>query len=260
MEINPRILALIVLVGILFAIPYAGAYLFPKPKVVEPEKVVIESVKEVFVTPTPDGRVYFADEYQNGTRLLKRPYTFIRYNALYKQDMKVTIMVYNYMFFEKLHLFNPATYKYEEMLPDNPDNKFCLIFAYVVMDNIAGDDTRMWMFQKEFFALYNEKDQLTYRNTVYTYQSRIRELENTVSFDGSVKVQAFKSMRAYTRSKLYNGTAGEYDAEQFYLRGGTSNAIDGFIVYQIPKDTTENDLIVLGNFDSFGWSNWRLKI
>lgn len=259
--INPRIFAFLALIGILIGIFYGGQFLFQKPKViapiiVQPTPIIIEKYITVMVTPTPDGRLYFASEYQNGTRLLKRPYSFIRYNALYKQDMKVTTIVYDYKFFEKLHWFNPTTYKYQEQLPDT-GYKWCFIFVYTFMDDIIGDDTRMWAFNRSFFSVYNEKSQEMFTALEYPYQLRYKELEQTPTFDNSQYVQAFKQVRMYSSSSSYSRTAGEYSDEQYYLRGGISNAIDGYLLYQIPINTTENDILVFGNFYSFGFSQWR---
>lgn len=211
----------------------------------------------VLVTPTPDGHTYFAGEYQNGTRLLQRPFTFIRYDALGKQDMKVTTIVYDYMTFEKLHWFNPADYKYYEYTPTTPDSKFLLIFVTVFMDNIAGEDTRMWSFNRSAFAVYDGIT--TYRPIEYPYQLRFKELEYTKTFDKSTLVQAFKSMREYSSKAEYVKTAGEYNDEKYYLRGGSSNAIDGYLLFEIQKNDNPEQLMVLGQFYVFGSSQWRLK-
>jgi hypothetical protein len=267
-EINPRIwvfvfLLLLLYVGIFqnwifFAIP-----LFPQKATainqpnITPNVTIIYRNVTVLVTPTPDGHTYFASEYQNGTRLLQRPYTFIRYNALYKQDMKVTTIVYDYKTFEKLHWFNPTTYKYVEQYPTDSDKQFLFIFVYAFMDNIAGDDTRMWLYNRSFFAVYDGKN--TYRPLEYPYQIRYKELENTYTFDHSVGVQAFKSLRMYSRGLEYVNTAGEYNDEIYYLRGGQSNAVDGFLIFEIDKNTQSEDLLVLGQFYTFGSAQWRLK-
>jgi hypothetical protein len=209
------------------------------------------------VTPTSDGHTYFASEYQNGTRLLQRPFSWMRYNVLGKQDMKVTTIVYDYKIFEKLHSFNPTDYKYDEILPTSEDKKFLMIFIYVFMDDVIGDDTRMWAFNRSFFAVYDGKT--TYRAIEYQYDLRFRELENTFTFDRSTGVEGFKSSRRYSKSTEYFSTAGQYNDEIYYLRGGKSNAIDGFLLYEIDENKTPEDLLVLGQFYMFGSAQWRLR-
>jgi hypothetical protein len=255
-ELNPRIYAILFVVFIAFMFLFGGSLLFPHKQTLTPNTTIIYRNITVLVTPTPDGHIYFASEYMNGTRLLQRPYSFIRYNALGNQDMKVTTIVYDYKIFEKLHSFNPTTYKYEEILPSK-GKKFLMIFAYVFMDDRIGDDTCMWAFNRSFFAVYDGNT--TYRQIEYSYQLRFRELENTFTFDKSVGVQAFKSFREYSKSSEYADTAGEYNDEIYYLRGGASNAIDGFLLYEIDENKTPENLIVLGQFYAFGYSNWILK-
>lgn len=268
-EINPRILVGLFLFFVLYIAVFQSWIFFAIPIFPNTLKsqslisnnsstntVIIYRNITVFVTPTPDGHTYYASEYQNGTRLLQRPYSWIRYNALGKQDMKVTTIIYDYKIFNKLHGFDPTTYKYDEILPDE-GKKFLLIFAYVFMDDRIGDDTRMWMFNRSFFAVYDGNT--TYRQTEYNYQLRFRELENTFTFDKSMGVQNFKSFWAYSSSSEYQTTAGEFNDEIYYLRGGKSNAVDGFLIYEIDNDKNPEDLIVLGQFYAFGYSNWILK-
>jgi hypothetical protein len=258
--INPRVFAFLAFVGLLIFLVFGGNIIFPKANKVNSSSttVFIEKTVTVLVTPTPDGHIYFASEYQNGTRLLKRPFSFIRYNALGNQDMKVTTIVYDYKIFDKLHWFNPAQYKYQEQLPTE-GFKWCFIMVYVYMDDVIGDDTRYWMFNRSYFALFDEKSRYLSTHRDYPYQLRYKELENTPTFDNSQYVQAFKQERMYSESLAFAESAGEYSNELYYLRGGKSNAIDGYLLFEIPENTTPEDLIVLGNFDSFGFSQWRLK-
>lgn len=259
--INPRVFAFLAIFGFFVFLAFGGNIIFPKKNAINESKtqmVIIEKTVEVLVTPTPDGHIYFASEYQNGTRLLKRPFSFIRYNALYKQDMKVTTIVYDYRFFDKLHWYNPSMAKYYEQLPTD-GFKWCVIMVYIYMDNEIGDDTRMWAFNRTAFALFDEESRYLSTHRDYPFQLRYKELEETVNFNGDSYIQAFKQQRLYAMDNDYSDSAGEYSSEQYYLRGGKSNAIDGYLLYEIPKNVSENNLIVLGNFGSFGFSQWRLR-
>jgi hypothetical protein len=281
-EINPRIwvflfIFLLLYVGIFQNWIFYAIPLFPQKTPVinttniTPNVTIIYRNITVLVTPTPDGHTYYASEYQNGTRLLQRPFTFIRYNVYSfpklsageqitlkeSQDMKVTTIVYDYKTFEKLHWFNPATYKYAEIYPTGDNKQFLFIFIYAFMDDVAGDDTRMWMFNRSLFAVYDGVT--TYRPIEYPYQIRYRELENTYTFDHSTGVQAFKSLRLYSASADYQDTAGEYSSELYYLRGGKSNAIDGYLIFEVDKNINLEETLVLGQFYTFGAAQWRLK-
>lgn len=259
--INPRLIGFFVLMGILGFLVFGGGLLFPNrdKNMTEDngtEVVIVDHYIPVLVTPTPDGHLYYASEYQNGTRLLKRPFSFIRYNALAKQDMKVTTIVYDYRLFEKLHWFNPSDYKYYESEPRESGNQFCIIFVYVFMDDIIGDDTRMWAFDRTFFGVFDSKN-LHYHES-YPYQLRFQELENTPNFNNDGYIQAFKQNRIYNEEEYGRDSAGEVSDEAYYLRGGRSNAIDGYLIFEVPKDISVDNLTVMGNFYSFGHAQWRL--
>lgn len=263
--INPRILAFLVLFGLLALVSFGGGFLFPPKSTLkestEPEEMplIVERYVTVLVTPTPDGHIYFATEYQDGIRQLSRPYSWIRNNVTGQKDMKVTVIVYDYKFFDKLHWFNPAEYKYHEAVPDTPGYKWLLIFPYMFMDDIVGDDTRMWAFNRSQFAV-QAKGQV-YFSKEYPYQLRFKELETTRTFNNDYYVQAFKSFRAYSdfqeRPDLVK-SAGEYNDERYYLRGGRSNALDGYILFEVPADTKPEDCLVLTRFYSFGNPMWKL--
>jgi len=123
--INPRILAFMALIGIFIAIAFSGQFLFPKKENPEDNTqiVVIEKEVEILVTPTPDGHLYFATEYQNGTRLLKRPFTWIRHDVLGTMDMKVTTIVMTINFLSRyIGLFLQHTNI--SMLYQNTENNF----------------------------------------------------------------------------------------------------------------------------------------
>jgi len=278
-DINPRILVFIIMFGIICAVLFGGQYLFPHRPIpinqTNNTTIIYKTIEKiVLVTPTPDGHTYFASEYQNGTRLLQRPFSWIRKNAIIAQnadsigvnkpdtqDMKVTTIVYDYKIFEKLHVFNPSDYKYDELYPsvgaDGKEKKFLLVFIYVFMDDIIGDDTRMWAFNRNFFAVFDGKE--TYLSKEYPYQMRFKELEETFTFNNDYRVQSFKSFRAYSPNEEYQNSAGEYNDEIYYLRGGQSNAIDGFLIYEIPENTYPENILVLGQFYAFGSAQWKLR-
>lgn len=267
-DINPRILVFIFLFFAICAILFGGQYLFPNKPTFNTTNntsnvtIIYKTIEKiVLVTPTPDGHIYFASEYQNGTRLLQRPFSWIRNDVLGKQDMKVTTIVYDYKMFEKLHAFNPTDYKYDELFPsagaDGKEKKFLLIFVYVFMDDIIGDDTRMWAFNRNFFAVFDGKETIAPKE--YPYQLRFKELEETFTFNNDYRVQAFKSFRAYSPNEIYYNTAGEYNDEIYYLRGGRSNAIDGFLIFEIDNKDQPEDILVLGRFYSFGSAQWKLR-
>jgi hypothetical protein len=267
MGLNPKVFGFLALFAIIFIITWGLPLTFPHPvkENVTPNVTIIYKEKIVLVTPTVDGHIYYAGEYQNGTRLLKHPFTWIRYNAITSidnpegktKDMKVTCIVYDYRYFEKLHWFNPASYKYQEMIPSREDKKFLGISVYLVMDDKGGDDTRMYAVNRSLFNVFDGKENV--KPLEYPYQLRFREYEETYTFNNDARIQAYKSFRAYSSDNAYVKTAGEYNDELYYLKGGQSNAIDGYLLFEVDKDSQPIDTLVLAQFYTFGYSSWRLE-
>lgn len=264
MGINIRFLAyigiMILLICLIF--PHATYNLIATPfkeqnkTINETPIIIIYKNITVFVTPTPDGKRYFAGEYQTGTRLLYRPFTFTRENASGFKDLSVTTRIYDYKIFNKLHVFNPTTYKYELIYPRS-DTKFLFIFVNTYLNDIVGDDSRFWSMDKKMFAA--QIGNLLFYPSEYTEHLRIKELEETFTYDNSIAVESYRQKRLYSASSEYRQSAGEYSDKLGWLRGGISNAIDGYILFEIPKDTKTEDILILGNFYTFGNANWVLK-
>ncbi len=54
---------------------------------------------------------------------------------------------------------------------------------------------------------------------------------------------------------------GGYVAEEVgWLRWGKGNAVDGYIIYEIPEDTREEDILLHGAFSTFGSAYWRFNV
>lgn len=258
-EINyTRVFGIIILIGALIYFSPLQEYITPKPiiKYVNVTQNITHYVT-VLVTPTPDGKLFFAGEYQNGTRKLTQPFSWIRKDVSGQKDMKVTTRVYNYMMFDKLHWFNPAEYKYFVQFPDNPNYKFLFIFVNTYMDDVIGDDTRLWLPNKYRYGI--EINHKMYYAKDYPEQVRYKELEYTSTLDESTYIQAYGQIRVYRKSSEYRKTAGETSVIHNYLRGGLSNAEDGYILFEIPKDTIPEQIIIRGEFFSFGNSAWIIQ-
>jgi hypothetical protein len=57
---------------------------------------------------------------------------------------------------------------------------------------------------------------------------------------------------------LIRHTREGYVADQIgWLRMGESNAVDGYLLWEIPKKTMEEDLTLIGTFATFGQASWR---
>ncbi len=255
-ELNPRFIMWCILGLVGLAIIILPLFI-REPNTEEIKNPIITQVEyiTIMVTPTPDGIKIFSNEFENGTRLIGRPFSWIREDVLGYQDMKVTTTVYDYIMLDKLHWFNPSDYKYYEQEPSREDMKFLFVLFNIYMDDKAGEDTRMWLPKDNLMnVLIGNK---IYSPLDYPKQIRFKELENTYNMNDDSIIQAYGQFKTYEKGNPK--TAGEISEEHYYLRGGKSNAEDGYIMFEIPKDTKAEDIIFRANFYDFGYSAWRLK-
>jgi hypothetical protein len=88
---------------------------------------------------------------------------------------------------------------------------------------------------------------------------RIKELEDTYNSNDNSRVTAFNSIKMYSSSTEEIKTAGESIESIDVLKGGISNKIDGYIIFEVPRDTLDNEMLFACNFYSWGNGLWRLK-
>jgi len=266
MEINPQVKVIVIIGIILFIlsgipIKIIKDSLKPHQEINQTVNItppiIIYQTKEVFVYPTIDGNIYFASEYQEGIRKIKRPFSFYRKEAIGLKDLSIHAVIYDYKIFNSYHWFNPTDYKYYEVFPINPENKFLFVFANIYMDDIIADDTRFWIpTEKQFNVQVYET---VYNPISFPKQIRIKELEDTFNYNDNSMVTAYNSLRQYKTSNEYQNTAGETFESIDVLKGGKSNAIDGYLLFELDKNTPDEDILVCENFYSFGSSCWKLK-
>lgn len=219
--------------------------------------ITITEYVTVLVTPTQDGIHYFASEYQNGLRKIKKPFSFNQQDVTGYKDLVVHAQVYDYRIFDYYTWFNPTDYKYYRERPSAPDKKFAFVFMNIWMDDNTGDDTRLWLPNASHFGL-QARDTIYYP-IPFMKQLRIKELEETYNLNDDSRIKYYGVNTYYSSNKQYAETAGETYEELTYLRGGKSNAIDGYIVFEIPEDIKEEELVFRGEFYKFGSASWKLK-
>ena len=262
-EYNPiRIIGIIIIAGLfIWYFPITHNLLFPAPKTIETTKLIyINNTKTVFVTPTPDGRIYFASEYQSGIRKLNQPYSFISYKASdgisKNNSFKFSVNVYDYRQFDYLHWYNPSLGKYQILFPKT-GYKFLFVFVDAYIDDILSDNIRIWLpnnFQFQYLT-----DVFTEYADNETKQLRYRELEFTPNINNDGYIQYYGQKRMYVNTEDTRKTAGEYSEQQYYLYEGFSNRMNGYILYEIPDYINIQNGYIIANFGGFGYSSWSLQ-
>jgi hypothetical protein len=287
MELNPQIKIFIVIgiiILILTGIPFkiTKDILFPaKVNTTVNNTIIIYQTVEKIITvyPTIDGKLYFADEFQNGTRLLNHPFSFYRSDINYpNNNLKVSVNVYGYRIFPNYHYHdldntNSINHGYLIQSPLDSQNEFLFLTVSVLEDEIISEKSNnMWLINQNAFAI--QIDNRLYFPVQYQQQREIKELENTANLQTSEYIQAFGQTRTYNPNVINNketdsngtllssefvGYGGIVSQQHYYLYKGVSNAEDGYILFEIPKNTDMTKIKILGNFFSFGSAQWVIR-
>jgi hypothetical protein len=219
--------------------------------------IIIYRNVTVTVTPTPDGKTYFAGEYENGIRKLGRPFSWLQKNAEGLTSMSGHVKIYDTRYFDSLHIFDPTTYTYNEIKPSNDNNQYCFIFVKIYIDNVIGNGAPdLWLPNEQHFFLQS-KDKVYYP-IEWTKWLRIKELENTWNDNNDHRIEYYGVYNSYSRDLKYKSSAGVYAQDIYWVIGGESNSIDGYIVYEIPKGSEPDENYVLAELYSFGIPTWKL--
>lgn len=186
--------------------------------------------------------------YRTNGRYLGDFFSWKRYNVSMGKDLEVRVTAYKYRELDSYHWWNPQMGQYYNQLP-NPGKKFLIVQVYMeaVGDNPEWD-ARMWTMGQDHFYL-QVGTSLIRPSDNYLPCLVIRELETTYSLNDDSIIQP------YGYWGLTNGSC----VELSMLHMGSSNAVDGFIVYEIDQIVDPADVILIGQYGGFGQSYWKLK-
>lgn len=262
MELNPKIKIIAVIIIILFIISGIPFKLLKPAKITNETSInntiIIYKNITIMITPTPDGKLYYANEFQEGIRKIQNPFTFYRSNATGFKNLRISSFVYDYKILDKVHWHNPSDNLDYEMNPTK-DFKFLFVFYAVTMETRIADDTRFYLPDSKNFVVQELGKTRLYIPIDYPKQLRLIELENSRDYTNTIQAEYFGQYRKYLSNLEYSNTAGETSISTPWLGGGKSNTISGYIVYEIPNNINEKNLIAGINFYSFGNTWWKLK-
>lgn len=264
-EIGILLLAALVLFGIAWAIvtpdQVIGPDTTPAPVAVPAEIPTVQATPTPEPTPDINQTLYAAQEYQdwkyrnkffNMTEWL----TWRRDDVAGLKDMKVNTTIYGYRFESNFqeHSVSWGTGSWFTHVPRD-GMKYLFVYACQYMEGSDPTwDPRMWGMGPDHFTV-QVGDQLysPLLNEVNPSEP-IKELENTwdIGHRQTIAPYGYDDV-----SHTFRGTSKRNDAS--YLRMGRSNKWDGWILYEVPKDTRPEDVIILGRFDHLGGNAfWNL--
>lgn len=170
------------------------------------------------------------------------------------KDMFVGIVAYRHVWLDKYTWWNAATGNYQVQKP-TAGNRY---FAVWINQEMFGDnqtfDSRMWGFTKDAFRL-QYRDRLIEADTSHKPVNRILEFDEIEDYHKTETAHPFGYDIIYTGHDPT--TAGMAALEIGYLRLGPGNSIDGYILFEVPKNAMAEDVIILGSFSRFGTAYWR---
>jgi len=244
----------------------SGCITFAKTMMTPAPAVVLEVRPEAVRTPNqwteqaPEPKSVFVEYketedlmmFRTGGLYLGETYRWERENCSGQKDMAVNVRVYNYKILHGYDWWSISWGQYFYQLP-MPGQKYLVIMIRMEMEGEdQNKDPRMYgMGQDHFYLQYNGQVS-NQPDGDHALGVRIKELEETFTFNDDARVYDYGYQRAYE----LNGS--EYAQDLGYLRMGKSNAWDGFILYSIPEEVAIEDILIHGRFDGFGYAYWKL--
>jgi hypothetical protein len=284
LELNPQIK--IISIGILFVLIIFSLPLLPhlfSEKAETNNTIIVYNNTTVYVnvTPTLDGKTYFAGEYQNGIRLLNHPFSLYWNDSLINRgirnaQLKASVNVYDFaifdnLFYKNLEKSNSVSNDGWDLLPmDNySDNKLLIIYVTFETDEYVSKKSDMLSLPDAnmFVVDYDNKQ---YYPLKYPVQVTIEQIMNKKTSDNSAYIQYFGQNAQYVgirkqigeENSSYwkdNDIAGVASQPHYYSIPGKSNTEDGYIIYEIPKSANPENIKVKLNYYGQGYSSWVLK-
>ena len=224
----------------------------PTPKPVIPTPV-----------PTPEGvptlAAHYVDPFLHGERWEGQWFKWLRndvqgINGEGKKDLYVGIIAYRHKFLDRYSWFNNAVGNYQSQWPADGNRYFAVWIHEEMLGPNSSFDPSMWVFDESAFRL-QIGDKVYYPDETHNPVNHILEFDNYHDYYDTVIASPFSWNIRFTG---HDPATGGYAAtRQGWLRWGPGNAVDGYILFEIPADTYEKDVILLGAFSTFGNAYWR---
>jgi hypothetical protein len=224
-----------------------------------PESTVVVST-QITTVPTPSALptydADFVDPYQEGMRNEGQWYKWYRADVQGLKDMNVGVVVYRRAFLDRYAWYNAVWGNYFSQRPA-PGMRYFVVWIHEEMFGVnQTDDPRMWGFDESAFRLQVGDRMIDSElNITYNPVNRIKEFEGLSNYYDTVTAGPFSWLVSYTGTQPKQG--GFEATRQGWIRMGKENGFDGYVIYEIPRDTKLEDLILHGAFSKFGSAQWQ---
>jgi hypothetical protein len=173
-----------------------------------------------------------------------------------KKDLWVGIVAYRHAFLDRYSWYNNADGNYYSQIPSDGNRYFVVWVHEEMLGNDSSWDPSFWAFDETAFRV-QVGNQMIAPDESHNPVNHILEFDNFHDYYDAVIAPPFSWNIRYTG---HDPATGGYAAtRQGWLRWGKGNAIDGYIIFEVPKGTYEKDVILLGAFSTFGNAYWRFS-
>jgi len=212
--------------------------------------------------PTPSSiptlAPHYVDPLMHGERWEGQWFKWNRYDVQGGKDLNAGIIVYRHAFADTLTYYNLLWGQYYPIKPSE-GNRYLIVWVHEEVFGTNGtSDPSMWAFDGDDFRL-QLGGALQVNVVPVLPQYTILELDNYYTYskngDGPIIAPPFGYVRRYSG---HDPDTGGWVAEMpGILRMGEGNSLDGYLIYEVPKETMESDFLLAGNFATFGSAYWR---
>jgi hypothetical protein len=197
----------------------------------------------------------YIDPFAPGPRSENQWYKFYRSDVQGLKDMQIGIVQYRHAFLDRYTWWNPSTGNYFTTRPTTGNRFFVVWIHEEMIGTTIQEDPSFWPLDESKFAI-QVKDQLFTSTTNVSYNPvlRIKEFDELTNYYKTVTAPPFGYFIRYTGT---NPESGGFRAEKLGpIRMGKENGIDGYIIFEVPKESQLRDMQLLGEFGTFGSAQW----
>lgn len=216
-------------------------------------------------TPTPVITVptlwaHYVDPYSTGERWEGQWFKWLRLNVQGingegLKDLNVGIIEYRHRWLDSYTWYNDAMGQYYVQEPPAGKRFFVVWVHEEMLGNTSENDPSMWIFDETAFHLqYN--GQLHDIEKSHNPVNRIKEFDFKYDYYNTVTAGPFGWDIKYIGMGAKE-TGGLIAERKGWLRMGPGNAVDGYLIYEVPENVKESDLLLVGSFSTFGNAYWR---
>jgi hypothetical protein len=193
----------------------------------------VATVETIMPTPTPD---LFPDAFRLGEKM---PFG--------SGEVASEGTVYRYWINDTYQWHNDMDNKYYPQVP-SAGNKYLFVFVY--MENVGS--TRVWLPHAGTVSVWNNG------NTYYEDPEHYKPDKATDRDATAIEVREIQYFHKMNGDEYVEDFGFSHGAELGYIYPGKSNAVDGYIIYEVPQSLVPEETYVSIAFNGDDHGVWRL--